>query len=137
LNPILHRTALKTFALFLVVWLPFVANAAPDTVAHPVVVSAQVENGSLVYKVNGRKVEDNKENSLLTNLAQIVKERGTEIPVFIIIDVRAPFTEMGKLETALDKADLVHSRRLFVADFRSGRMNEIHWDETPIPVPAQ
>ena len=54
---------------------------------------------------------------------------GTEVPVVIVIDVRASFSEVGKLETALDKADLTH-RRLFVSDFGSDAlMNEIHWDE--------
>lgn len=101
----------------------------------PVVLSAQMENGMLIYKVNGKKVEDSKNNSLLTNLAEIVRARGTEISVLIIIDVRAPFTEVGKLATALDKADLTHDRRLFVADFQTRTMNEIHWDQTAIPIP--
>lgn len=102
----------------------------------PIVVSARMEKGALVYRVDGKTVEDSKENSLLTNLARIAKVRGNEIPVFIIVDVRAPFTEVGKLETALDKVDLTHSRRLFVADFRDATMNEIHWDQTPVPIPS-
>jgi hypothetical protein len=95
-----------------------------------------MEKGSLVYKVNGKTVEDSKENSLLTNLARIAKSQSSDVTVFIVIDVRAPFTEVGKLETALDKVALNHSRRLFVTDFRDATMNEIHWDRTPIPIPA-
>jgi hypothetical protein len=102
--------------------------------AHPIVVSAQMQDGTLVYRVNGRRVEDTRQNSLLTNLANVVRTRGVDVAVFIIIDVRAPFSEVGKLETALDKADLKH-RRLFVSDFRDATMNEIHWDETAIPIP--
>ncbi|HVA16863.1 MAG TPA: hypothetical protein VMV59_04015 [Candidatus Dormibacteraeota bacterium] len=64
-----------------------------------------------------------------------MKKHGTKIPAFIIIDVRAPFSEVGKLETALDKVDLTYERRLFVTDFRDGTMNEIHWDDTSIPIP--
>ena len=102
----------------------------------PVVVSARLEKGGLVYKVNGKTVEDSKENSLLTNLARIARSQGSDVTVFIIIDVRAPFTEVGKLETALDKVELNHSRRLFVTDFRDATMNEIHWDRTPVPLPS-
>jgi hypothetical protein len=50
-----------------------------------------------VYRVDGKRVEDSKDNSLLTNLGEIVNARGTEMPVLIIIDVRAPFSEVGKL----------------------------------------
>ena len=71
----------------------------------------------------------------MTNLGNIVRVRGLRIPVFIIIDVRASFSEVGKLETALDKIDLTYERRVFVTDFRGGTMNEIHWDETAIPIP--
>jgi hypothetical protein len=91
--------------------------------------------GFFVYKLNGKRVEDRKDNSLLKNLAEVVTARGSKTPVFIIIDVHAPFTEIGKLETALDKADLTYARRLFVTDFRKGTMNEIHWDHSAVPIP--
>jgi hypothetical protein len=105
----------------------------PQT-AQPVVVSAQMRGSALIYKLNNRRVEDSRENSLLTNLGTVVRTRGVDVPVFIIIDVRASFAEVGKLETALDKAGLMH-RRLFVSDFSDKTMNEIHWDETAIPIP--
>jgi hypothetical protein len=104
----------------------------PET--QPVVVSARIENGALIYRVNGKKVEDSTNNSLLRNLGNISKQRGTHIPVFILIDVRAPFSEVGKLETALDKVDLTE-RRLFVSNFSDGTINEIHWDQKAIPIP--
>lgn len=109
--------------------------ASQNEESKPLVLSAQMEQGALVYKLNGKRVEDRRDNSLLKNLAELVTARGTKTPVFIIVDVRAPFTELGKLETALDKADLTYKRRLFVTDFRGGTMNEIHWDETAIPIP--
>jgi hypothetical protein len=115
-------------------WISCVAaSQAPQPTSHPVVVSSGIENGGLVYRVSGKRVEDSVENSLLTNLGTIVKARGTAIPVFIVIDVRVPFSEMGKLETALDKVDLTH-RRLFVSDFQNGTMTEIHFDKA-IPIP--
>ncbi len=119
------------WVLFVPSWLASQTQAPP-----PVVVSVRIEKGSLVYKVNGKTVEDSKENSLITNLARIAKVRGNEVPVFIIVDVRAPFTEMGKLETALDKVELTYSRRLFVTDFHDSTMNEIHWDQAPVPIPS-
>jgi hypothetical protein len=95
-----------------------------------------MEKGALVYRVNGKIVEDSKDNSLITGLARVAKVQGNDAPVIIIVDVRAPFTEVGKLETALDKAELTHSRRLFVTDFRNPTMNEIHWDQTAVPIPS-
>lgn len=105
-----------------------------EPTSRPVVVSARMERGTLIYRVNGKRVEDSVKNSLLTNLGSIVETRGTEVPVFIIIDVRAPFSEVGKLETALDMVGLTRYR-LFVSDFRGGIMNEIHWDDKAIPIP--
>jgi hypothetical protein len=112
-----------------------VTAQAKETASQPVIVSARIVRGSLIYKVNGKRVEDSIRNSLLTNLGAIVAARGNELPVLIIIDVHAPFSEVGKLETALDKADLKHYR-LFVTDFSDGVMNEVHWDETGIPIPT-
>lgn len=100
----------------------------------PVVLSVQMENGSKVYRLDGRRVENSVENSILTNLGRVVRTRGTRIPALIIIDVRAPFSEVDKLETALDKAGITQCR-IFVTNFKGGTMNEIHWDETPIPLP--
>jgi biopolymer transport protein ExbD len=122
---------------YLLVLLLLPASSSSQMTEHapqPVTVTAQMENGALVYRVNGKRVEDSRNNSLLTNLERILQERGSDVPVFIIIDVRAHFSEVGKLETALDKVGMTQ-RRLFVTDFRDRTMNEIHWDETPIPMP--
>ena len=113
-----------------------VNSQTKEPTSQALVLSARMERGTLIYKVDGRRVEDSVSNSLLTNLAEIVRTRGTQIPVFIIIDVRAPFSEVGKLETALDKTDLTHYR-LFVSNFSDGVMNEIHWDEKGIPIPGR
>jgi hypothetical protein len=99
------------------------------------VISAQIEGHALIYRIDGRQVENTRANSLLANLARVVQVRGTGLPAFVIVDVRAPFTEVGKLETALDKSGLNGDRRIFVTDFRGGTMNEIHWDQAPIPLP--
>jgi hypothetical protein len=133
---------MKTFRMWtaaiqlLFLFAVFIPTRIASQTPQPVVVTARLEKGTLVYRVNGKIVEDSKDNSLITNLAQIAKVRGSDVPVSIIVDVRAPFTEIGKLETALDKAELSHSPRLFVTNFRDSTMNEIHWDETPIPIPS-
>jgi hypothetical protein len=101
---------------------------------HPVVVSAQMRRGAVVYKLNGRIVENSRQNSLLKNLANVLDTRGELVMVFLVIDVHAPFSEMGKLETALDKIGLTQ-RRFFVSDFSDGLMQEIHFDEKAIPIP--
>ncbi|MGC2831081.1 MAG: hypothetical protein WB994_15710 [Candidatus Acidiferrum sp.] len=129
----------RCLLLFCFILPPFLlsrtgATPISERATKPVVLTARIENGSLVYRINGKRVENSIENSLLVNLGNIVKTRGAEIPVFIVIDVRAPFTEISKLGTALDKAGLTH-RRFFVSYFHDGTMNEIHWDDTSIPIP--
>ena len=93
-----------------------------------------MQKGAIVYRLNGRRVEESRKNSLLTNLGGVAEAQGLDVPVYVVVDVRAPFTEVGKLETALDKIGLT-SRRLFVADFGDGTMNEIHWNQNAIPIP--
>ena len=109
-------------------------TASSDSLS--VVISARIEKGSLVYRMNGKRVEDTRTNSLLTNLGAFIRAHGNRVPALIIIDVRAPFTEVGKLETALDMSDLTYSRKLYVTDFQSGTMNEIHWDDKSVPIPT-
>ncbi|MFZ3199881.1 MAG: hypothetical protein WA175_01895 [Candidatus Acidiferrales bacterium] len=123
------------FALFALLFSPTLNSQGRGATSKPLILSSQLEKGTLIYRLNGRRVEDSKENSLLANLEDIVKTRGTNIPVFVIIDARAPFTEIGKLGTALDKVELTHDRRLFVSYFSDGMMNEIHWDDNSIPIP--
>ena len=129
-----RRLALSFFVILLVLLTPGNAQQVNESVTRPVLLSAQVQNGGIIYELNGRRVEDRKTNSLLANLGKIVERYGSQVPVFIVIDVRASFSEVGKLETALDKAGLTR-RRLFVSNFTNGIMNEIHWDEEPIPIP--
>lgn len=122
----------------LIVLLPLLCWAAPQTESSrtkPLVLTVYLEAGKTVYKLDGKKVEDRRDNSLLWNLTQEVKERGARIPVLVIVDVEAPLTEFGKVETALDKADLTSERRLFAGDFRNGTMNEIHWEQKALPIP--
>jgi hypothetical protein len=102
----------------------------------PVVLSVQIEHGKPVYKLNGKTVEDRRENSLLNNLMQAATDRGNNTEVLLVVDEKAPFTEVGKLETALDKIDMPN-RRLFIADFNDGTMNEIHLDMKASPIPKE
>ena len=103
--------------------------------AKPIVVSAQLKNGNLIYRVNGKIVENSARNSLMTNLSRVLGTRGKETPVFIVIDVRAPFGEFEHIDTALDKVDLPN-RRYFVSNFTNDRMmTEIHWADKAVPIP--
>lgn len=125
-------------AACLIVLFPLICWSGSQTESgrtKPLVLTVHVEAGKPTYKLDGKEVEDRRDNSLLRNLAEVVRKRGEKIPVFVIVDVRAPLTEFGKLETALDKVDLTSERRLFVGDFRDGTMNEIHWEEKALPIP--
>lgn len=128
------RSAFSRLATALLLICSAVHCGASKPNAQPLVLSARLENGKLTYRLNGKVVEDSVQNSLLMNLGRIVRTRGTDFPVWIIIDVRAPFSEVGKLETALDKSDLTQ-RRIFISNFTDRFMNEIHWDERAVPLP--
>lgn len=81
--------------------LSFPAILAPqikERSTHPVSLSAQMKNGAPLYRLNGKVVEDRVQNSLLNNLTRILAAHGSETPVFVVVDVRAPFSEFGKLE---------------------------------------
>lgn len=116
-------------------WNAHSQSLLAQTSPQPVVLVARMQkNGVVTYRLNGKKVEDSVQNSLLMNLGGVVRSRGKKVPVDIIVDVRAPFSEVGKLETALDKSDLTN-RRVYVSNFKDGTMNEIHWDDRAIPLP--
>lgn len=103
--------------------------------ARPIVVSAQMKNGKLIYRVNGKTVETSPRNSLMTNLGIVLGSRGKETRVFIVIDVLAPFAEFTHIDTALDKVDLPN-RRYFVSTFAKDRMmTEVHWADKAVPIP--
>jgi hypothetical protein len=93
-----------------------------------------MKHGAVVYRLNGQIVENSRQNSLLKNLATVIDTRGAQVMVFLVIDVNAPFREMGKLETALDKTGLTQ-RRFFVSNFSDRLMQEVHIDEKAIPIP--
>jgi len=133
----MKRLAKRLFGLIVLcsVLVASVCVAAPQTAeSKSVVLSVQMEHGKPLYRLNGKIVEDRRENSLLNNLTRVAGERGNETPVFLIVDERAPITEIGKLQTALDKIDMPN-RRLFIADFVDGSIKEIHWDQKAVPIP--
>lgn len=103
--------------------------------AHPVTITAQVVKASITYRLNGNIVEDRPDNSLIKRLTDIAKAQGTKMPVILIIDSQAKFSEVGKLETALDKVGFSEGVTIYVANFASKTMNQIHWDSTYKPMP--
>jgi len=126
--------AAVAFCLVLLLSASLKPQTMKENPSQPAVLSAQVKHGQIVYELNGRVVEDNAQNSILKNLARILDTRGSSTPVFVVVDVHAPFSEFGKLATALDKVGLP-KRRFFVTDFTDATMNEVHWDEKAVPIP--
>jgi hypothetical protein len=57
------------------------------------------------------------------------------VPVILVIDTHAQFSEVGKLETALDKAGFSDGITIYVANFVDKTMNQIHWDSSSKPLP--
>ena len=130
-----RRLALLGIVFALLLSSRAVTSQQENSRSRQVVLSDKMEKGILVYRLDGTRVEDTAKNSLLKNLGELFESRGAATSVVIVIDVRAPFSEAGKLETALDMVGLTHYR-LFVSNFRDGLMNEIHWDERSVPIPA-
>ncbi len=127
--------ALFLLAAVAVAQLPS-SNGSDKRQDRAVLLIVQMKSGKPTYKLDGKAVENRRDNSLLKKLGDVATQRGSKTPVFIIVDERAPFTEIGKVETALDKIDMPN-RRVFVADFRDGTMNEVHWDAKALPIPAE
>ena len=100
----------------------------------PVVISIRMLKGSAVYRVDRKVVENTRENSLLTNLEAVASSKGLDWPILILVDVNAPLREIGKLETAVAKIDF-SNHRLFVGDFQTGTMEELHWGQVSVPIP--
>ena len=129
----------QAWAKTCLVWMILVLVRSPvraqTAAVKPIILSARVENGAIAYKLGRMLVEDKKDNSILANLARTAKANGTDTPVFVIVDFRAPFSEFSKLATALDKADFIH-RRFFVAHFNDGTMVEIHWNQESMTIPG-
>jgi hypothetical protein len=71
-----RERAMKYWVLFLLCWLaPTMWSQTQQQTAHQVVVSAQMQGGVLVYRVNGRRVEDIPKK-LAWNFIAEVSERG-------------------------------------------------------------
>ena len=129
-----HRVSQYGLSLLLLLIGPIAESQTNESAPAPVVLSARLNKTTVTYWLNGKRVEDSRRNSLLTNLGSLLKTRGSQVTVFIVVDVRAPFSEIGKLETALDKIGLPNYR-LFVTNFSDETMNEIHLDEKAVPIP--
>ena len=84
---------LKHLMAMLIVLNPFPLTlcVAQSAESKPVILSVQREHGKPVHRLNGKTVEDRRENSLLNNLMQIATDRGSSTEVLLIIDEKAPF----------------------------------------------
>ena len=100
-----------------------------------IIISSEVSGSATLYKINGKVVEDKPGNSLIKNLTDIVRTRGSSSPIVVIIDRRASFAEVGKLETALDKVGITGETKIYIANFQTKTMNEIHWESGSKPLP--
>jgi hypothetical protein len=117
--------------------LVLVACPAPgqSPTVRPITIFSQVEKGSITYRLNGSIVEDKPDNALIKRLTEIARARGTNVPVILVIDTHAQFSEVGKLETALDKVGFSDDIKIYVANFVDKTMNQVHWDPASKPLP--
>ena len=89
-------------------------------------------------KSDGRKREGTSERALLESTWAVVSKRGPGIRAFVIVDVDAKFSDVGPIFEALTKDGIDLERiQLFVADFKGGSMNELHWDLKSVRIPGR
>ena len=126
---------LRTPFVFLCLALATVPAWCQSPAGGQIIISSQVSGSSTIYKINGKVVEDKPSNSLIKNLTDIARARGSSSPVVLIIDRHASFAEVGKLETALDKVGISGETKIYIANFQTKTMNEIHWESGSKPLP--
>lgn len=98
------------------------------------VVSVEIRSGASIYRVDGHRVEERKGNSLLLQLSRAVARRHENGEIFLVIDKRARISEIGKLNTAVDKVGAKNARRVFIADFDQKLMSEVSISEASVPL---
>jgi hypothetical protein len=97
----------------------------------PVIVLAEMENHRVTYKVDGKVAAPD----LLRVLNDVVDRRGGDTRVIVLVDSRAPITEIGNIDGTLGKAGL-EKVRFFVFNREANVMSTVEFGRT-IPFSAR
>lgn len=92
----------------------------------PTVIEVNKTPHGVTYKVDSETAELTPKGNLLYLLNQVRRERGSHVPVIVLLDPRVPIDEIGNVDGTAGKAQL-NNLRFFVIDRDTPRMSEIKW----------
>jgi hypothetical protein len=120
------RMTFKTFCVLASALLAL-SVATPRTVSQengkePIVILAAVQNHKVTYKVNSRDALPD----LLRMLNTVGDQRGRDTRVIVLLDSRAPITEIGNLDGTLGKAGF-EKVRFFVFNKEANVMSTVEF----------
>ena len=120
------RMTFKTFCVLASALLAL-SVGTPRTVSQengkePIVILAEVQNHKVTYKVNGRDALPD----LLRMLNTVGDQRGRDTRVIVLLDSRAPITEIGNLDGTLGKAGF-EKVRFFVFNKEANVMSTVEF----------
>ncbi|HUE53609.1 MAG TPA: hypothetical protein VMO80_14795 [Terriglobales bacterium] len=125
------RMRIKGFCMLAVALLAFPA-ASPRTFSQengrpeePVVILVEVQNHRITYKVDARDALPD----LLKALNSLGDQRGRDSRVIVLVDSRAPITEIGNIDGTLGKAGFTKVR-FFVFNKEANVMSTVEFGPT-------
>lgn len=99
--------------------------------AEPVVLLAEVQNHRITYKVDGKEALPD----LLRVLNIVGDQRGRDTRVIVLVDSRAPITEIGNIDGTLGKAGF-EKTRFFIFNKEAQVMSTVEFGRT-VPFSAR
>jgi hypothetical protein len=120
-NPALVAAAL----LFFSVSTPRIVSQEGGKPGEPLIVLAEVQNHKVTYKVDGREAVPD----LLRVLNTVGDQRGRDIKVIVLVDARAPITEIGNVDGTLGKAGF-EKARFYVFNKEANVMSTVEFGRT-------
>jgi hypothetical protein len=117
--------ALAATLLAFSLWAPRTFSLGSSKPAEPVVLLAQVQNHRITYKVDGKEALPD----LLRVLNVIGDQRGRHTRIIVLVDSRAPITEIGNIDGTLGKAGF-EKARFFVFNKEANVMSTIEFGRT-------
>jgi len=121
----------KTLGALAVALLVFSA-ATPRTFSQekgkpgePLIILAEVQNHRVTYKVDGKEALPD----LLRVLNIVADQRGHDTRIIVLVDSRAPITEIGNIDGTLGKAQL-EKVRFFIFNKEANVMSTVEFGRT-------
>ena len=95
----------------------------------PVVVRMDRNPHGIAYTVDSKRTGSTSSTDILHALGQVNQNRGSNVPLVVLVDPRLSITDVWNFEGVADKAQLKNIR-YFVFNRESGVMAELKWGPT-------